>query len=180
MEKTSKKGLHTKLTLEKKILPPPLPGFELATLRWRVRRSTNKLPGLSNLPNPKEYCAVCKATYKNTAQFAKLPTRLLRTFQSEGSDPHSDTVVRPRDKTYSCYGSRQTLTSPSDSVWCLMKTAHARFLSHMTRCPIATSKPVCRTTVPNSGSVSLPTGLLCSLRSAHLRLVSQSVSQSIS
>ena len=34
---------HTKLTLEKKILPPPLPGFELATFRSRVRCYTNKL-----------------------------------------------------------------------------------------------------------------------------------------
>ena len=32
---------HTVLTLEKKILPPLLPGFELATFRSRVRRSTN-------------------------------------------------------------------------------------------------------------------------------------------
>ena len=30
---------HTKLTLVKKFLPPPLPGFELATLRSRVRFS---------------------------------------------------------------------------------------------------------------------------------------------
>ena len=29
---------HTKLTLEKKILPPLLPGFELETFRSRVRR----------------------------------------------------------------------------------------------------------------------------------------------
>ena len=42
---------HTKLTLEKKTLPPLLPGFELATFRSRVRRSTNKL---SRLPR-KEY-----------------------------------------------------------------------------------------------------------------------------
>ena len=39
VERTPKKSQHTKLTLEKKILPPLLPGFELATFRSRVRRS---------------------------------------------------------------------------------------------------------------------------------------------
>ena len=33
------------------------------------------------------------------------------------------------DKTYSCYTSRQTLTSPSDTVFCPMRTAQARFRS---------------------------------------------------
>ena len=46
VERTSNKSQHTKLTLEKKILPPLLPGFELATFRSRVRRSTNKLSRL--------------------------------------------------------------------------------------------------------------------------------------
>ena len=39
MERTPNKSQHTKLTLEKKILPPLLPGFELATFRSRVGRS---------------------------------------------------------------------------------------------------------------------------------------------
>ena len=39
MERTPNKSQHTKLTLEKKILPPLVPGFELATFRSRVRRS---------------------------------------------------------------------------------------------------------------------------------------------
>ena len=39
MDWTSNKSQHTKLTLEKKIHPPLLPGFELATFRSRVRRS---------------------------------------------------------------------------------------------------------------------------------------------
>ena len=39
VERTPNKSQHTKLTLEKKILPPLLPGFELATFRSRVRRS---------------------------------------------------------------------------------------------------------------------------------------------
>ena len=38
VERTPNKSQHTKLTLEKKILPPLLPGFELATFRSRVRR----------------------------------------------------------------------------------------------------------------------------------------------
>ena len=47
LERTPNKSLHTKLTLEKKILPPLQPGFELATFRSRVRRSTNaSYPGL--------------------------------------------------------------------------------------------------------------------------------------
>ena len=39
VERTSIKSHHTKLTLEKKILPPLLPWFELATFQSRVRRS---------------------------------------------------------------------------------------------------------------------------------------------
>ena len=38
MERTPNKSQHTKLTLEKKILQPLLPGFELATFRSRLRR----------------------------------------------------------------------------------------------------------------------------------------------
>ena len=37
-----KRQEHTKLTLEKKILQPILPGFELATFRLRVRRSNQQ------------------------------------------------------------------------------------------------------------------------------------------
>ena len=39
VERTLEKSQYTKLTLEKKILPPLLPGFELATLWSRVLRS---------------------------------------------------------------------------------------------------------------------------------------------
>ena len=39
VKRTPIKSQHTKLTLQKKILPPLLPGFELATFRSRVRRS---------------------------------------------------------------------------------------------------------------------------------------------
>ena len=42
VERTQNQSHHTKLTLEKKILPPLLPGFELATFRLRVRRSNQQ------------------------------------------------------------------------------------------------------------------------------------------
>ena len=41
LERTPNKSQHTNLTLEKKILPPLMQGFEFATLRLRVRLSTN-------------------------------------------------------------------------------------------------------------------------------------------
>ena len=42
VEQTPNKSQHTKLTLEKKILPPLLPGFELATFRSRVPPSNQQ------------------------------------------------------------------------------------------------------------------------------------------
>ena len=39
VERTPNRSQHTKLTLEKEILPTLLPGVELATFRSRVRRS---------------------------------------------------------------------------------------------------------------------------------------------
>ena len=61
----------------------------------------------------------------------------------------SGTVVRqPYDseteQSYSCYGSRQILTSLSDRVLCFMRLAHARFLSDtiLTHSPMVTSKCV--------------------------------------
>ena len=46
VERTRNKSQHPKLILERKILPPLLPGFELATFRSRVERCTNKLSRL--------------------------------------------------------------------------------------------------------------------------------------
>ena len=43
MDRTPNKSQHTKLTLEKKILPPLLPGLELATFRSRARRSNQQV-----------------------------------------------------------------------------------------------------------------------------------------
>ena len=42
MERTPNKSQHTQLTLEKKILQPLLPGFELASFRSRDRRSNQQ------------------------------------------------------------------------------------------------------------------------------------------
>ena len=42
MERTPNKSQHKKLTLEKKILPPLLPGFEPTVFRSRVRRSNQQ------------------------------------------------------------------------------------------------------------------------------------------
>ena len=58
--------------------------------------------------------------------------------------PGPSTVVPHWDKTYSCYGSRRTLTSPSVSVLRLTRTAHARFLSDTAHCPIVTANSVVR------------------------------------
>ena len=49
VERTPNKSRHTKCTLEKKILPPLLPGFEPATFRSRVRLSYQQA-----IPNPRE------------------------------------------------------------------------------------------------------------------------------
>ena len=42
LERIPNNSLHTKLTLEKKILPPLLPGFELATFRSQIRHSNQQ------------------------------------------------------------------------------------------------------------------------------------------
>ena len=47
------KSHHRKLTLEKKILPPLLQGFELATFRSRVRRSNHWAIPAPAIPNNK-------------------------------------------------------------------------------------------------------------------------------
>ena len=52
--------------------------------------------------------------------------------------------------TISRYGSRQTLTSPSGSILCMMRLAHAGFLSDTTHNSIVTLEFVCRMTVPDS------------------------------
>ena len=63
VERTPNKGQHTKLTLEKKIFPPPLPGFELATFRSRVRFSNQQaiptLSGCNDRPMSSLRCHWC-------------------------------------------------------------------------------------------------------------------------
>ena len=50
MERTPNKRQHAKLILEKKILPPLLPGLELAAFRSRVRRSYHQaIPAPSDM-----------------------------------------------------------------------------------------------------------------------------------
>ena len=66
-----------------------------------------------------------------------------------GPDPVSGTAVGQWNKTYTFCGSRQTLISPSDSALRQIWTAQARFLSDTTHSPMATSKSVCRWTVPH-------------------------------
>ena len=73
-----------------------------------------------------------------------------------GKDPDalSGNAVRQWDKTYTCCGNRQTLTSPSDSVLPLKRTSHARVLSDTTYSLTVTSDSVCPTTVSGNGSGS--------------------------
>ena len=59
------KSQHRKLTLEKKTLPPLLPGFEPATFRSRVRRSTTELsrsPLYATVVRTRECVCVREAT----------------------------------------------------------------------------------------------------------------------
>ena len=56
VDRTLNKSQHTKLALEKKILPPLLPGFELATFRSRVRRSNQQAIPVIFVPLPDVTC----------------------------------------------------------------------------------------------------------------------------
>ena len=64
VERTPDKSQHTKLTLEKKILPPLLLGFGLATLRSRVRRS-NQLAIPKSMYNTANYAKKCTTSRNN-------------------------------------------------------------------------------------------------------------------
>ena len=64
VERTQNKSQHTKLTLEKKIPPPPLPGFDLATFRSRVRRSYKQAIPVGS-----------RSAFSHLAFCLKLPTR---------------------------------------------------------------------------------------------------------
>ena len=78
VERTPIKSQHTKLTLEKKILPPFLPGFELLAFRSRVRRSNQQVipASLHNIALPKlhrtaPYCTLY-TLYVGLLQYATL------------------------------------------------------------------------------------------------------------
>ena len=59
VDRTPNTSQHIMLNLEKKIFPSPLPGFELATFRSRVRRSTRELaipaPGSMSIDSSKRW-----------------------------------------------------------------------------------------------------------------------------
>ena len=86
----------------------------------------------------------CKERIKT--EMSILPRRL--SCRWIGLNPPAGTLERQWDRRYCCYASRQTLTSSSDSVLCLMRIARARFLSNTRHCPMVTSKFVCPTTMP--------------------------------
>ena len=56
MEQTPNKSKHIKLTLKKNILPPLLPGFELAIFRSRVRRSYQQAIQAQDRPTTVSIC----------------------------------------------------------------------------------------------------------------------------
>ena len=66
MERTPNKSQHRKLTPEKKILPPLLPGFELATFRSEPGALTNKLSRLP--PITVQHAINCWATLCHTSE----------------------------------------------------------------------------------------------------------------
>ena len=67
VEWTPIKSQHTKLTPEKKILPPFLPGFELATFRSRVRRSNQQaIPAPSRSTYTQTYRHKCRLRCNST------------------------------------------------------------------------------------------------------------------
>ena len=77
MERTPNKSQHTKFTLEKKILPSFLPGFELPTFRLRVLRSYQQA-----IPAP----TPCAESFRKLSVLRRQTAvrRLVRLFQRVG------------------------------------------------------------------------------------------------
>ena len=75
---TPNKSQHIKLTLEKKILPPLLPGFELATFRSRVRDSYQPaIPAVNNhIDSASESCR-CQDSRLSTTTSTVLLTAVI-------------------------------------------------------------------------------------------------------
>ena len=74
VERTPNKSQHTKLTLEKKILPPLLPGFELATFRSRVWRSNQQAIPAHNRANRVHTQKFCRTQYRMPYPYGSVQT----------------------------------------------------------------------------------------------------------
>ena len=93
MERTLNKSQHTKLTLKKKILPPLLPGFELATFRSRDRRFNQRaIPAPNRQSKRTDFSS--PATHKTLLSRAPNATQSTRT-------PSSSTVHRDLNHRHS-------------------------------------------------------------------------------
>ena len=91
MEQTPNKSQHTKLTQEKTILPPLLPGFELATFRPRVRRSNQQaIPAIN-------YCQLCTSA-KLTVNWDLLRNQLWQRWEEECRKPRLGVRCEPIPK----------------------------------------------------------------------------------
>ena len=76
----------------------------------------------------------------------------------ESPDSFSGTAIWQWNKTYNCYGVRQTLTSLLGSVLCLLRLVQAGFLSDTRHCPLVMSKSASCMTVTDSRSRPLLCG----------------------
>ena len=69
---------------------------------------------------------------------------------SQGPDLLTGTVARQRLIQSVAMGTETLLSPTLDSVLCLRRIAHSRFLADTTYCPVRTSKSVCPGTAPDS------------------------------
>ena len=116
MERTPNKSQHTKLTLEKKILPPLLPGFEFATFRSRVRRSNKQ--AISRLPS----CQCCNFLQPTISWLQKnYSTDILSTGVPLSGSPQS-VCLRP------CLKERSSKEMPACAGSCLCAVTNYSWL----------------------------------------------------
>ena len=87
MERTPNKSQYTKLTLDKKILPPLLPEFELATIRSRVRRSYQQaMPASTSYSETKRQNEMFALQMKaNAVSVSNLVWKLVRETSSQAA-----------------------------------------------------------------------------------------------
>ena len=81
-ERTPNKSQHTKLTLEKEIFPPLLPGFELATFRSRVRRSNQQAIPAADYREANTQAALATRTQEVYILCCRNLTKTVTTFRS--------------------------------------------------------------------------------------------------